>query len=82
MIGPVHIERCAKMLENENATNFQKRMVAEVTLYWCIYGSLHVAYVDLELVQNALRSWKQKWEFLLRKLFILLSRSSAYVSHS
>jgi hypothetical protein len=65
MIGPARIERCRMILEFDSVTNFQTRMVAEIHLYWCMYENCTVAFVDLTKAQNALKVWKEEWQFLM-----------------
>lgn len=53
------------LLESDFVTNFEARMVAETTLYWCIYEHTSGSKVDLPAAQTALSSWKQEWKTIL-----------------
>jgi len=57
------IDKCRQILNSDQATNFETRMVAEVFLYWIIYESCNTA-VDLPRTQAVLQSWKEEWQFL------------------
>ncbi|OCK82088.1 hypothetical protein K432DRAFT_349705 [Lepidopterella palustris CBS 459.81] len=58
------IDSCRKILESDQATNFEFRMVAEVNLYWIIYESCFPTPVDLPRTQATLHTWKEEWKFL------------------
>jgi hypothetical protein len=63
MISHEQIQRCRKILEFDNVTNFQARMVAEINLYWCMHELS--ANADLSKVRSTLDTWMQEWKFLL-----------------
>jgi hypothetical protein len=58
------IHRCRLVLESNNATNFESRMVAEVFLYWVIYRNCSMS-TDLPKTQESLHRWKEEWGWLL-----------------
>lgn len=69
-----HIDRCRSILDSDHVTNFETRIVAEISLYWIIYENCCNQSVDLPKVQAALRAWKSEWDFLFdqpRSQFLL-----------
>lgn len=65
MIDMHQITRCRMLLESDFITNFEARMVAEITLYWCMYEHGSGSKVDLPAAQAALSAWKQEWKAIL-----------------
>lgn len=65
------IDRCRLVLDSDHSTNFECRIVAEVYLYWNIYESCFGSSIDLPAIQSVLRDWKNEWEFLFGKSFLL-----------
>lgn len=64
IISQEDINQCRLILGSDHATNFETRMVAEVSLYWVLYESL-CAPVDLPRTQAALKTWKNEWQYVL-----------------
>lgn len=58
------IKKCRTILDSDHATNFETRMIAEVSLYWIIYIHCSNMPVDLPKTQESLHEWKQEWKFL------------------
>ncbi|KIW27999.1 uncharacterized protein PV07_07691 [Cladophialophora immunda] len=65
MVGRAQVDRCRDILASDHATNFEARMVAEVTLYWILYENCCLTEVDLPKAQSALHQWRQNWKFVL-----------------
>lgn len=63
------IERCEAILGSDHAINFEVRMVAEIQLYWTVYGYLIEDSVDLQESTTALKTWKRKWGAILGKIY-------------
>jgi hypothetical protein len=61
------IERCEAIIGSDHAINFEVRMVAEIQLYWTVYGYLIDDSVDLHKSTTALNTWKRKWRGILGK---------------
>ncbi|OOQ90251.1 hypothetical protein PEBR_06039 [Penicillium brasilianum] len=61
------IERCEAIIGSEHAINFEVRMVAEIQLYWTVYGFLIADSVDLHKSTTALKTWKRKWRNILEQ---------------
>lgn len=59
------IERCEAIIGSDHAINFEMRMVAEIQLYWTVYGTLIDDSVDLHTSTTALKMWKKKWRGIL-----------------
>lgn len=64
MLDREQVEICRRVLDSDQVTNFETRMVAEVNLYWIIYESCSAAIVDVPGTQVLFNSWKQEWKFL------------------
>ena len=64
MLSQAQIDRCRMILDSDRATNFETRMVAEINLYWIIYGQCCSGKVDLPSTQAILSSWRQEWAML------------------
>lgn len=57
------VEQCRRILDAQQTSNFESRMVAEVFLYWIIYES-SLNPVDVPRTQSALQTWREEWNFL------------------
>lgn len=76
MVSSNDIEKIRKALPRENATNFERRMVAELCLYWTIYEQCVLTDVNLPRARAALQIWKEEWAFLFdqpRRQFLQIS---------
>ncbi|OQE21752.1 hypothetical protein PENSTE_c011G06865 [Penicillium steckii] len=67
MLQPWQIERTRLILDSDQATNFEVRMVAEIHLYWTLYRHLIEAPTDLLKSMADLQTWRREWEFLLEQ---------------
>ncbi|KAJ5936075.1 hypothetical protein N7454_005373 [Penicillium verhagenii] len=75
MLQAWQIERCRSIIDSDHATNFEVRMVAEINLYWIVYGRLIEESVDLLKSVSELQAWKRQWEFVIeqpRSQFLLM----------
>lgn len=70
------VEKCRRILESAEATNFETRMVAEINLYWIIYESCSLPTVDVPATQALLNSWRQEWKYLFGIELRLISRNT------
>ncbi|KAF7185505.1 putative transcriptional regulatory protein [Pseudocercospora fuligena] len=64
VFGAREIDRIKKTLPPGELSNFEMRMVAELSLYWDLYENAVAAPVALPQAQAALQSWKLVWQFL------------------
>ncbi|PLB52112.1 hypothetical protein P170DRAFT_453613 [Aspergillus steynii IBT 23096] len=64
MLNDTQIDQCARLVESDNVTNYEARMVAEVKLYWIIYQQCCGSQIDLPEVKHALQNWQHEWHAL------------------
>ncbi|KAJ5564018.1 hypothetical protein N7513_000260 [Penicillium frequentans] len=75
MLQAWQIERCRTIIDSDHATNFEVRMVAEIHLYWTVYGHLIEESVDLLKSVADIQAWRRRWEFVIeqpRSQFLLM----------
>ncbi|KAK9415739.1 hypothetical protein SUNI508_10217 [Seiridium unicorne] len=58
LLNQAQIDRCVRLFESDEITNYEARMVAEVKLYWIIYNKCGGPRVDLPATKMALRNWQ------------------------
>ncbi|KAJ6016859.1 hypothetical protein N7451_000238 [Penicillium sp. IBT 35674x] len=75
MLQAWQIERCRAIINSDHATNFEVRMVAEIHLYWTVYGHLIEESVNLLKSVADIQAWRRRWEFVIeqpRSQFLLM----------
>lgn len=63
------IDRCRYIVESPYATNFERRMAAEVDLYWIIYQECCSKVIETSHARAALSEWSQEWQELFGEHF-------------
>jgi len=61
-------DRCLRILDLDNVTNFEARMVAEVKLYWVVYEKCCGLQVSVADTKAALKAWQEDWAALFGKI--------------
>ncbi|KAH6647169.1 hypothetical protein BKA67DRAFT_581868 [Truncatella angustata] len=59
VLNQAHIDRCVKLIDSSEVTNYEARMVAEVKLYWIIYNKCGRPRIDLAETKLALQNWQR-----------------------
>lgn len=76
LLNQEQIDHCIRLINSDNITNYESRMVAEVNLYWIIYRNSCASNVNLSEVKHALQTWRRDWTTLFGKSFLLRGRPS------
>ncbi|KAK4948613.1 hypothetical protein LTR10_012617 [Elasticomyces elasticus] len=58
------VEQCLRILDTNNVTNFEARMVAEAKLYWIVYEKCSGSQVNVADTKAALKAWQEDWAAL------------------
>lgn len=64
LLNQEQINHCLRLIELDNITNYEARMVAEVNLYWIIYTHSCRSNINLSETKNALQIWRRDWTTL------------------
>ncbi|KAI9150575.1 transcriptional regulatory protein [Paramyrothecium foliicola] len=64
LLTQVQVDRCLDFIRSSDATNYETRMGAEISLYWIIYNKCNGSYINLAETKHALQQWQAEWSSL------------------
>lgn len=76
LLNQEQIDHCLRLIESDNITNYEARMVAEVSLYWIIYKNSCGQYIKFSEVKQVLQIWRRDWATLFGASLLLSSKAS------